>query len=478
MKKRFQRYTFLFLMAAGIMPAATGQAWTDVGDIVFPMGGNVYPVYGDSVLDMLLVGATDERVYVPSDTLYPAGISRWDGWTWSTFPDTLQVCNGFCQGTYSITRFQGRLLVSGAFGWFADDGQIQRHFVEWIADEDRWSGIGCYEPASNGVQFIVPTPVNDTLFFTGYWGSLCGLPESNIFMYDGSGFHPFPLGAELPLESSDYVGFVFRFQGLWYITGLFEDQQGNTRGMLRYNMDGWEPVPGFETDAPIKDVLIHNGTLYLCGYFYEGPGVPGNMVVAYDGQTWNNLGGGITFDDQGSNLGVVYDILFWNDRLYASGQFYRAGGAPVEHIAQWDGHRWCGSGADFAPDNAVRSMTVWRDTLYVAGGFSNVNGQPASRVAQFMGSAFEEVCSPAVGLAEVERPGALHAVPLGDGRWSVVLHAASTYQVTDMRGAAVLRGRAPGSGATVVDLGGIAPGMYALAVVPVHGPPQVAKLFR
>lgn len=478
MKKRFQRYAFLVLMAAGIMPAATGQAWTDVGDIVFPMGGNVYPVYGDSVLDMLLVGATDERVYVPGDTLYPAGISRWDGSTWSTFPDTLQACNGVCQGIFSFSRRPGSLLVSGGFNWQDTNGLYQAYFAEWIYAEQRWQGIGCYEPVSNGIQFIVPSAVNDTLFFTGYWGSLCGLPESNIFMYDGSGFHPFPLGADIPLTSADYIGFVFRYQGLWYVTGLFQDQQGTTRGMMRYNGAAWEPVAGFETYAPIKDVLIHNDTLYLCGYFYEGPGVPGNMVVAYDGQTWNNLGGGITFDDQGSTLGVTHDMLFWRDKLYVCGQFYRAGGAPVEHIAQWDGHRWCGSGADFAPDNAIWSMTVWRDTLYVAGGFSSVNGQPASRVAQFMGSVFEEVCSPAVGLAELGRPGALHAVALGDGRWSVVLPAANTYQVTDMRGAVVQRGRALGTGATVVDLGGLAPGMYALAVVPVHGPLQVAKLFR
>ena len=76
MSKLFQRYTLLFLLAAGMVPAATGQAWNSVGDIVFPWGGNVYPVYGDSVLDMLLVGATDERVYVLGDTLYPAGIAR------------------------------------------------------------------------------------------------------------------------------------------------------------------------------------------------------------------------------------------------------------------------------------------------------------------------------------------------------------------------------------------------------------------
>ena len=461
------------------MPAATGQAWTDVGDIVFPMGGNVYPVYGDSVLDMLLVGATDERVYVPGDTLYPAGISRWDGATWSSFPDTLQDCNGVCQGIFSFSQRPGSLVVSGGFNWQDTNGLYQAYFAEWIYAEQRWRGIGCYESVSNGIQFIVPTPVNDTLFFTAYPGSMCGLPESTVFAYDGESFHSFPPMSALPGDDADYVGFVFRYLGQWYLTGSIHLVPGQVGyGIVRFNGAAWEPVPGFETLAPIKDVLIHNDTLYLCGYFYEGPGVPGNMVVAYDGQTWNNLGGGITFDDQGSNLGVVYDILFWNDRLYASGQFYRAGGAPVEHIAQWDGHRWCGSGADFAPDNAVRSMTVWRDTLYVAGGFSNVNGQPASRVAQFMGSAFEEVCSPAVGLAEVERPGALHAVPLGDGRWSVVLPAASTYQVTDMRGAAVLRGRAQGTGATVVDLGGFTPGIYLLCALYPDGSAHSIKLFR
>ena len=384
------------------------QQWESLGGAVFTLGF-VGPVFGDSYSDKLLVGSGAKWLYADGDSLETNGIGIWNGERWDTLPDRLQICfNNGCDAVYSLLRFHDQLYADGAFPFYEPNGNLDSRFARLNNTSLEWEGYTCDAYFMNGIASVAYETTADSLFLVGYYGSLCGLDSSSIYTYDGTNVQRFLPYDDWP-NHDDYVGLVFKFLGSWYMTGLFDDlvtQQ--TYGFLRYTGSAWVPVPGFETAAPIKDILIHNDTLYMCGYFFEGPGIPGNMVAMYDGENWSNLGGGITFDDMGTQLGIVTDLLWWREKLYVSGQFYRAGGVPVEHIAAWNGQRWCGSGADLSPDNAVNSMTTWRDTLYIAGGFNSIDGVPMSRVAKWNGGDFDAVCSPSIGVEEH----VLRSVPL------------------------------------------------------------------
>ncbi len=435
--------TALVFWATGCLHA---QQWEPVGHGRFATPGSIYSLFGDSVADRLWAGGTAKWYIDGVDTLTINGVGRWDGNSWDTLPNSLQICNGnVCQQMYDFIRYQGRLLANGSFSFIDEVGLWQNNFAALNETTMAWEGVGCNESIMNGIATFMNVPTEDTLLFTGYQGTMCGLNWSNVFAYDGSNFHTFQPFQAWPGDE-DYVGFVFKFKGIWYLTGLLHDDiTDETRGFMRYTGTSWEPVPGFETPAPIKDFLIHNDTLYMCGYFYEGPGSPGNLVTMYDGENWSNLGGGLTFDQQNQGtFANAFDMLWWHDKLYVAGLFFYAGGVPAENIAQWDGHRWCGTGANMvSSDPRLHAMTTWRDTLYIAGGFESIDGVPMNRVAKWNGGDFDAVCSPSVGVQEhVSRTVQLSLQP-NPANDFLTLRCANHHQgflsVTDALGRVVLR---------------------------------------
>ncbi|MEZ4789597.1 MAG: hypothetical protein R2811_06220 [Flavobacteriales bacterium] len=326
-------------------------------------------------------------------------------------------------------------------------------------------------------------PPNDTMYFTGYMGSVCGFPESCVFSYDGDALEPFAPFGDLPGVEGDYVGFVFRFQGRLYMTGLMESAlTGNIHGFLRYTGSGWEPVPGFETPAPIKDVLIHDDKLYMCGYFFTATGAPGNMVTMYDGEQWSDLGGGLLYGLPSSTSGIALDLHEWNNDIYVAGQYNFAGGVPAENVARWDGHRWCGMGgaySSFNPGGIVWSVTDWRDELYIAGGFQYIDGDTMNNVARWLGEV--ENCSPAVGMVDQHDPEYALLPELVDalGVWRIeAREPLAEWGVYDPIGRVVLHERSSTAHAVIVDLRGLPSGVYVFQCTTVGGAALRTKLYR
>jgi hypothetical protein len=184
-------------------------------------------------------------------------------------------------------------------------------------------------------------------------------------------------------------------------------------------------------------------------------------------------------DLNGSTLGIGMRLLWWHNKLLFSGEFHYAGGVPIEHIAQWNGHQWCGSGADFDSENAVTSLTTWRDTLYIAGGFDAINGVHMQQVAQWVGGDFDAVCSPSVGLPE-SKPTRTLPVQLMDaeGVWSVPTIVGQQLLVTDALGRAVVAQTQHANGNTLVDLRKQAAGLYVVRVIDATGNSASVKVLK
>ena len=312
---------------------------------------------------------------------------------------------------------------------------------------------------------------------------MCGYPQSCVFAYDGSMFYPFEPFNAWQGSQGDYVGFVFRYQGMLYMTGLLDDPSSSAfYGFLRFNGTSWEPVPGFTTPAPIKDVLIHDDKLYVCGYFFTNTGAPGNMVTMFDGQQWSDMGGGLRYALPNSTSGNAYDLHEWNGDIYVVGQFNYAGGVPAQNVARWNGQQWCGMGGSYAtqtPGATVLSVTTWRDTLYIAGGFITIDGDTMNRVAKWLGEV--ENCSPMVGVAEHEPPAGTLLPTLLDseGLWHLTApDAVRELRVYDTRGRLVLL-QHPGMHSTLtLDLRPLASGVYAVLCTTAKGGALRAKVYR
>ncbi len=469
------------LFCAAMPPGVAAQHWVSLGDVRIQSPGSPVALYGDSVYDRLFMGGTMKALIMPDeDTLVVNSLASWNGAQWDSLGSGTACGDGnFCSQMYWFLRYEDDLYVNGGFSFIEPGDSISQHYFARIAGPDmHLEGVTCHEHSWNDILTIVPTVTNDTLYFTGYRDSLCGLAETNVFAYDGENFQRWAPYDDWPTTQGDYVGSVFKFRDQFYMTGLLYDSVSNTTMSLgRYNTDHWEHLPGFETPAPIKNFLIHNDTLYLCGFFYEGPGIPGNMVVAYDGENWNNLGGGITFDDQGTELGIVYDLEWWHGKLLACGQFHRAGGEPIEHIAQWDGHHWCGSGGDFEIDNAINRMAIWRDSLYVVGGFDSVDGVSIHRVAKWDGGDFDAVCSPDVGLAEQHAAhDGLDIRRLDRNRWSLYASDDAILTIHDLDGRLLYSAAVRSEAQTVIDLSAYASSLFLVRLCKNDGTFRSARI--
>ncbi|MCB0774620.1 MAG: hypothetical protein KDB93_14740, partial [Flavobacteriales bacterium] len=95
---------------------------------------------------------------------------------------------------------------------------------------------------------MVPKSPQNTLYATGYMGSICGYPESCVFRYDGSAFHVWEPFNQIPQGLNDaYVGTIFDFQGKTYMTCSLPDPVDGSGfvSFLRWNGTAWEHVPGW-----------------------------------------------------------------------------------------------------------------------------------------------------------------------------------------------------------------------------------------
>jgi hypothetical protein len=467
-------------------PGATAQYWAPLGDGFVSGTGGVSVVYGDTVWDRLLVGSNYKWMFVGNDTLVIAGVALWDGVAWDTLPARIEpVTNNVSNlsGTvWQFIRFEDDLYANGGFGFYTPEAEVNENFARWNNDSLRWEALECINPFMNGISWVSMIIPTDTMYLTGYRDSMCGYPESCVFKYDGNAFYPFEPFDSWPGLSGDYVGYVFWFQDQLYMTGLLDNSITSTfHGLLRYNGSDWEPVPGFEIAAPIKDVLIHDDKLYVCGYFFTNTGAPGNMVTVFDGTSWNDMGGGLRYSLPDGTLGVALDLHEWNDDIYVAGQFNYAGGIYAENAARWNGQQWCGLGGHYVvqiPGGSAKSLTTWRDTLYMAGNFVTIDGDTLNRIAKWLGQV--QNCSPSVGLQD-HMPVSAALLPVlidAAGQWQVELpDGASGGLLYDMQGRLVQRVPLSNGRQMVVDLRSLPAGIYVLRALSSAGAFH-AKLYK
>ncbi|MBK7382140.1 MAG: T9SS type A sorting domain-containing protein [Flavobacteriales bacterium] len=396
------------------------QNWGLLGSGLPP---DPHTIYADTVSDKLLVGGRFRRVHNGNDSVDVMGVAAWDGQRWDSLANRLQTVDGDWQEWVSpidrFRRYQGQLYASGSFGMMLTDTTFLHNNARLNEATMNWEPLEC---DFLGGIWQMTSEVDDTLYYTGYMTQFCDtFPETCFVQYDGEHFHPFQPFYDLPYYSNNLGNIVVSFQGQFYMAGLFTVDTIDVEyyGIMRYTGSQWEPVPGFEAAAPIKQILVHDNKLYVSGYFRKYQGAPGNSIAVFDGTTWDDLGGGMLMDlDDPSYLyPQVRDFLFHDGDLIAVGNFNFAGDTPARNIAKWTGDRWCSYGGFF--EQSIVSAAIWRDTLYVAGNFSTIDGVPYGYVARWDGGDYTESCSTPVGLPEVayERDLKVFPNPTADRVW-------------------------------------------------------------
>jgi len=373
----------------------TAQNWAAICNLNNP----VNTFFEDTILDELFFGGTFS--YINSDTM--VGIAKWNGSKVSTLGCGVEwdcITPGFGSGTYpvnGIVRFDGNIYTIGSF--YTASGISVNGLAIWNGTQ--WDNIGTGLKTrsgnigiGNGVKVI-----NNELYVYGSFDSISGLPVNSIAKFDGANWnsvHNFPL---IP-TSTGSINNIFDveiYNNELYVCGIFHNLPvGTIYNIIKWNGNDWVSVGdgirgGF---VYVNKMLVFKNELIVAGKFsktvYQNN--PGENIGKWNGIQWTELGNGT--DD------IIRDIKVHNDTLYACGAFRNAGGIPADRIAKWDGTKWCGLGTMI--DNVVGALCFYHDTLYIGGGFWTINGDSISRLAKWVGGNYIDTCGNTTSIDELD----------------------------------------------------------------------------
>lgn len=148
----------------------------------------------------------------------------------------------------------------------------------------------------------------------------------------------------------------------------------------------WVSLPQ-EVNGPVNHLTEYNDRLIACGHFSEAGNVTAHRIAAWDGHTWEPLGGGLT--SNGSSYSFAVRTLVVDSLLYVVGSFDSAGGVAAKNIARWDGTTWSGLGT--GPNSIIYSIASYKGDIYVGGIFDSIGGIKASRIARWDGQNWHQV---------------------------------------------------------------------------------------
>lgn len=141
----------------------------------------------------------------------------------------------------------------------------------------------------------------------------------------------------------------------------------------------WSSVGGGMVGADTWDLFFDHESdlLYAVGgfRFMSADSLQVNGVAAWDGQSWNALGGGVTHPFQGG-VPAVKSMVEYDSALVVCGVFDMMDSIPnTKRIAQWRNDQWMPIGIDSTMDGNFAYLTVIGDDLHVLGAIDTIDGQ-------------------------------------------------------------------------------------------------------
>jgi hypothetical protein len=135
-------------------------------------------------------------------------------------------------------------------------------------------------------------------------------------------------------------------------------------------------------DDAVHSLEVFEGNLIAGGQFIRAGGNAANRIASWDGASWSSLGDGVTGPWY---FPVVYSLASHAGIVVAGGYFMEAGGNPAEYIAGWDGASWheLDGGLSFT----AYALSRYGGTLVTAGGFTTAGNLEVNHIATWGGSA-------------------------------------------------------------------------------------------
>ena len=307
-----------------------------------------------------------------------AGIARWDGTSWSSLGSGLLLEGevGTIPGyTFALALWQGDLYVGGEFSHAG--GLPVSHVARW--DGASWSaldeGVKTYPGSNANVTSLLST--SDGLYVAGTFWTAGTETAYGLARWDGVRWEGL-IGEDYPLQN--IFSLAEGERASVYAVGQFTSLgSANTGlGIGRYSSGTFHAI-GNGVIYDVFAIASRDERLYAGGRFYYAGGVYLGNIGEWTGQDWRPLGLGVN--------GIVRAVAVHPDGMvYVGGEFTRAGEVDAVGLAQWDGQEWAAVGGGLEGGSpVVFALHLEGTTLYAGGYFARAGGRDASNIARWDG---------------------------------------------------------------------------------------------
>jgi hypothetical protein len=282
------------------------------------------------------------------------GVARWDGASWHP------VAGGQFFGVSDLVVYQGDLIAGGVFTALSAVGGASKGIARLDTATQTWHTMqGGFNAAGGPSSMVV---YDDELIVGGGFSKAGNLTVQSIARWIGAEGTWAKIAPGFDIAPS---GFTTYHGELIAAGGFGSAGDAEAQGIARWDGQDWHPLGSGIADGAVvgvvDDLVEYDDQLIVGGYFFSAGGVPARSIAAWDGdtETWSALGSGIT----GGEIPRVHALAVFNGDLIAAGDFDFAGGVPAFNIARWDGSQWHAMGAGVG---VVFSMAEYQGSLYVS----------------------------------------------------------------------------------------------------------------
>jgi hypothetical protein len=345
-----------------------------------------------------------EALLVAGGTVYAAGqfyvvgstngirVMKWSGATWDP------VGGEFDASIHTLAMWNGDLYAGGDF-LNGDAGYVGR-IARW--NGSHWvpvgGGAGLGGSSSPSIQALAVW--QNQLIAGGYFQSIDGVAANGIAAWNGSAW------SALPGTPNDDIVYDLEPEGsVLHVAGVLQVPSTWAAGLVDFDGQTWTPPPTYPSWG-ITDVATADGALIAVGWHsdlvqdaqtFVGTHTRNVLVrdpAWHDLEAWQPTMRGL----RGPSWTEVDALHVHDGSLYVGGYFYEAasppGWTPTEGLARWDGDRWAAVPGDLR--GWVQAITSWNGLL-VAGGSTLGTPQHYASVLGWDGNEWNVIGDPISG---------------------------------------------------------------------------------
>jgi hypothetical protein len=372
------------VVAPGVSSAAGSGGWDHVGTGATPtsssLDGWVYALDAGSPGGLLVGGASTQAGGNPA----AARLARWTGAAWMPVASP-PLDNG---AVFAIASHDSRVFAGGTFT--NAGGNANADFLAvwdgttWAPFCASSTGGPTFTGNVSALQVL-----GNTLYVGGSFQNAAGIAAGDGLVACDltTGATSAVVAKNYDLVGSVYA-LAADASGTLYAGGTFIDLAGIPEAdhVAAYAGGSWHamgagPAPKFgAVDNMVRSLTAQGTDLYVGTDATDVAGIPtADHVVKWDGSAWSALGSNGSGDGWFSATTTINALATSGTAIFAAGLFQDAGGsAEADGVAYFDGTSWHPVGSDGAGNGPfigeLKALSVFGGRLYAGGNFTRAGG--------------------------------------------------------------------------------------------------------